>query len=98
MSHSWDIVSGIFTVIFLLAAFYFLILASVREYGKRGWLITAAIAFLLPAFLTDLIHDLYEIEKAALISHGAVSIAGILFLLSFYLSKKELEKERGQAQ
>lgn len=95
MINPWEIVSGVFTIIFLLAAFYFLAVAGIKEYGKRGVLIIASVAFLGPAFIFDLISEVYENELVELLSHGAVIMSGFLFLLSFYLSKKELEEEGG---
>jgi hypothetical protein len=92
MINPWEIVSGIFTLIFLLAAFYFVILAGIKEYGKRGMLIFVSIAIIGPGFLFDLIAEVYENESAELLSHGVIVVAGVMFLLSFYLSKKELEK------
>jgi predicted transporter len=93
MIQHWELVSGIFTFIFLLGAFYFVIVAGLKDYGKRGWLFIAAISFLGPGFLLDLVSEVYENETAELLSHGAILMAGILFLLSIYLSKKELETE-----
>jgi hypothetical protein len=98
MNNSWEIVSGIFTLVFFLAAFYFLIIAGVRESGKRGWLIILAAALLGPGFLFDLFSEVYENESAELLSHGLVLLSGILFLLSIYLSKLELEKSGGVAE
>jgi drug/metabolite transporter (DMT)-like permease len=92
MINSWKIASGVFTLVFFLAAFYFLIIAGVRERGKRGWLIILAVALLGPGFLFGLISEVYENESAALLSHGMIVLSGILFLLSIYLSKLELEK------
>jgi hypothetical protein len=92
MINSWEIVSGVFTLVFFLAAFYFLIIAGVRESGKRGWLLFLAVALLGPGFLFDLISEVFENESVELLSHGLVLLSGILFLLSIYLSKLELEK------
>jgi hypothetical protein len=91
--HPWENVSGIFTLIFLISSFYFLIIASARDFGKRGWLLIAASALLGPAFVLDLVGEVYENHNAELLSHGAVLLASIFFTLSFYLSKKELEKK-----
>lgn len=91
----WEVVSGVFTLIFLLAAFYFAAVAGVREYGKRGRLVLFAIVLIGPGFLLDLVSEVYEYEPAEVASHGLVIAAGVFFGLSFYLSKKELEKEGG---
>ncbi len=93
MTHPWELVSGIFTLIFLLAAFYFAILAGLRESGKRGWLFLLATAILGPGFLFDLIYQTYGSRSVAVISQGFIILSGILFLLSVYLSKKELERQ-----
>jgi len=95
MFNPWEITSGIFTLAFLLSSFYFYTVAGVRENGKRGWLLLTSITLLGPGFLFDLVGDAFENKQAELLSHGLVIAAGLLFLLSFYLSKKELEKETG---
>ncbi len=97
MVYPWELVSGIFTLIFLLAAFYFAILAGFREYGKRGWLFLLAITILGPGFLFNLIYQTYGSGSASVISQGFIILSGILFLLSTYLSKKELERPAGAA-
>ncbi len=95
MVHPWVAPSGILTLIFFLISFYYIAVASVREYGKRGTLYVAANAFLGPGFLVELISEVYENETAELLGHGLIVLAGLLYLLSFYLSKKELEKTGG---
>jgi hypothetical protein len=93
MINTWEIILGIFTVIFFLGSFYFLAKAGIREYGKRGALIFSAVALLGTGFIFDLIGEVYENETAELISHGAVIMAGLMLLLSFYLSNKEFKRE-----
>lgn len=95
MINPWEIVNGIFALIFFLAAFYFVAAAGIRDLGKRGNLLIASIALLGPGFLFDLISEVYENETAELISHGLVILAGIGFMLSFYLSYKTLKKAGG---
>jgi hypothetical protein len=98
MVNPWELVSGVFTLIFFLGAFYFAIVAGLKEYGKRGWLFIGAVGLFGPGFLFDLIAEGYESEAAQLLSHGTILLAGILFILSVYLSKKELEREAGATQ
>ncbi len=98
MINPWEIVSGIFTLVFLIGAFYFMVIAGVREIGKRGWLMFLAVALIGPGFLFDLVSEVYENEAAELLSHGLIILSGILFLLSIYLSKLELEKTGGASQ
>jgi hypothetical protein len=98
MINSWEIILGVFTVLFFLAAFYLLAIAGIREYGKRGALIFASVALLGPGFIFDLIGEVYENKTAEIISHGAVIMAGILLLLSFYLSNKEFKREGASSQ
>lgn len=91
MLNQWEIVEGVFTLVFLLSAFYLAAVAGLREYGKRGALFAMSVAIFGPGFLLDLVAEVYENETAELLSHGAVILTGLLFLISFYLSKKELE-------
>ncbi len=98
MLNSWEIILGMFTVIFLLAAFYLLAIAGIREYGKRGALIIASVALLGPGLIFDLIGEVYKNETAEILSHGAVIMAGILLFLSFYLSNKEFKREGASSQ
>ncbi len=93
-----ELISGAFTLIFFLGAFYFAIDAGLKEYGKRGLLFIGGVALLGPGFLFDLIAQGYESEAAKLLSHGLILLAGILFLLSVYLSKKEIEREAEATQ
>jgi hypothetical protein len=94
----WEFATGIFTLIFLLAAFYFVIIAGLRETGKRGWLLIVATAFLGPGFVFNLVSNFYHNDTASLLSHGFILLASILFLFSFYLSKLELEREGGTTE
>ena len=98
MLNQWEIVEGVFTLVFLLSSFYLATVAGLKEYGKRGALFVLSVAIFGPGFLFDLVAEVYENEAAELLSHGAVILAGLLFLISFYLSKKELEREGGAAQ
>jgi len=96
MIGPWELVIGSFTLIFYLATFYFLSLAGTRYEGKRGVLYMTSALFLGSGYFFDMIGEAYNNRNIELLSHGAVIFSGILFLLSFYLSKKELEKEGSQ--
>ena len=86
--HPWEFVSGIFTLAFLLGAFYFAVLAGARDMGKRGWMLLFGTMLLGPGFLFDLIYQTYGTDSAVVLSHGLILLSGIFFLISIYLSSK----------
>ena len=86
--NPWEFVSGIFTLAFLLGAFYFVLLAGTRDRGKRGWLLLFGTMLLGPGYLFDLIYQTFGNDSAAVLSHGFIILSGILFLISLYLSSK----------
>lgn len=86
--NPWEFVSGIFTLAFLLGAFYFVLIAGARDLGKRGWLLIFGTMLIGPGFLFDLIYQTYGNDSAAVLSHGLIILSGILFLISLYLSSK----------
>ncbi len=95
MIHPAGFINGAFTLLFLLGAYYFFIISGIRDQGKRGVLLIGANLLIGPAFLFELIAEAYENETIELLSHGLTVGAGILFLLSFYMSTRAHRTTRG---
>lgn len=91
---NFDLVIAVLVLGFSLLALDVVMLSGIKEYEKRTLLFITAGALVTLSFMAEVASNLYASTKFALIGHGFVVLAGILIAASFYLSRKELEREK----
>jgi len=86
---NFDFIIAVLIAGFSLLALDIVMLRGIKEYEKRTLLFITAGAFVMLSFISEVLSNLYESTRLALLGHGFIVLAGILISASFYLANKE---------
>ena len=85
-------VVGAIILFFATISLVILISIGLKYLEKRGILFTFAGILIISSYFFELLSNFYKNEELSLIGHGFVITGGLLLIISFYLSKKAIEK------
>lgn len=92
-----EIFAGVIILFFALAGFFILISVGLSSLEKRGVLFIFAGVLILSSYFFELLSNIYKRDELSLVGHGFVITGGLLLIISFYLSKKAIEKSGGES-